>query len=357
MLGNAAVSNVRYLAAMAWPSGLAVYYPFPPPWPLPTVVAATMLAVGLALGALALRGRAPYLAVGYAWYLVALVPVAGIVQAGMQARADRFTYLPSIGILVALVWGASALASRHRWLCAPVAAAMVAAMVGSAAASRVYLGFWHDDHTLFERALAVTERNWFVHSNYGDTLLFEGKLDEAAAHYEQALAIEPHTPTARNRLGTIRLRRGDPDAALEQFIEALREEPAFEEAARNVASALEAKGMEPRVAEETVGALDAGLRRSAADLARSQGWGYQQSLVGVLWKEHGPAVARCRTDLGPALPFELFLTVGANGMVTEAAASPPSPLAACVAASVTEARLPAPPFAPFHAWLTMRLGA
>src|SRR5207245_11469293 len=142
---NAAVSNVQYLAAMAWPSGLAVYYPFPPPWPLATVVAATMLVVCLALGALALRGRAPYLAVGYGWYLVAFLPVAGIVLAGMQARADRFTYLPSIGILVALVWGASALVARHRWLRAPVAAAMVAAAVSLAVASRVYLGFWHDD--------------------------------------------------------------------------------------------------------------------------------------------------------------------------------------------------------------------
>ena len=242
-LGNAVVSCVQYLAAMAWPVGLAVYYPLPPPWPVPVVAAAAAVIVGVGIAALAVRTRAPWIGVGWAWYLVALLPVIGIVQAGMQARADRFTYLPSLGVLVALVWTVAALVRLRPALRSAAVAALLLAVVGFGGATRNALAWWRDDHALFERTLAVTDRNWFIHANYGDTFFFEGRVDEAAAQYEQALAIEPRAAATLARLGTIELRRGDADGAIGHFAAALRVKPDMDDAAGPLASALESRGM------------------------------------------------------------------------------------------------------------------
>jgi len=354
-LGNAVVSCVRYLAAMAWPAGLAVYYPYPPPWPTSVVVAAAAVIAGLCAAAVLFRSRAPWIAVGWAWYLVALLPVIGIIQAGMQAMADRFTYLPSLGVLVAVVWSIAALVEARPALRTSAVAAMVLAVLGFGGATRIALDYWRDDHALFTRALAVTERNWFVHANYGDTFFYEGRLDEAAAQYEQALAIEPRTPVAQMRLGTIVRQRGDIDRAIEHFAAALRVRPDLAEAVDHLASTLEARGMPAADAGEAATALGAAIGRSQADVSRPLGRQYNEGVLRVLWQGHTELVVRCRTELGGALPFDLFITVDPGGTVAETGTGPASPLGHCIAAGLVGAQVPAPPFAPFHAWVTMRL--
>src|SRR5262249_54742433 len=123
-LGNAVVSTVRYVGMMAWPTGLAVYYPFPAPWPLGTIAAAAAVLIALGAAAVALRTSAPWVGFGVAWYMISLLPVIGIMQAGMQGMADRFTYLPSIGLLVAVVWSAAALVAARPTLRLPATAAL-----------------------------------------------------------------------------------------------------------------------------------------------------------------------------------------------------------------------------------------
>lgn len=248
--GNALVSYVRYFGWMAWPVRLGVYYPFPPPWPLATVVAAASLLVAIGIAALLLVRRVPYVAVGYAWYLVTLLPVIGFTQAGGQGLADRFTYVPMIGVLVAIVWGAAEVASRSTPL--RVAAGLAAGLalgllVGQ---TREQLGYWRDAETLYTHTLAVTDGNWLIHHNLGELQLRRGAFDEAIANFTRALELEPRYQQAahslgiaHNNLGALLLRSGARDQALGHFATALRFDPQLASAQQNFRHALAEQGV------------------------------------------------------------------------------------------------------------------
>jgi tetratricopeptide (TPR) repeat protein len=217
---------------------------------------------------------------------------------GHAGRADRFTYLPSLGVLVALVWSVAALVRTRPTLRSAAVAALLLAVVGFGGATRNALAWWRDDHALFERALAVTDRNWFIHANYGDTFFFEGRFDEAAAQYEQSLAIEPRTATTLARLGTIELRRGDADGAIGHFAAALRVKPDMDDAAGPLASALESRGMPPADAAAAVASLRSSIDRSQADLGRPYGREYREGLMRALWQANTGVVMRCHDAVG-----------------------------------------------------------
>lgn len=307
--------------------------------------------------ALLLRNRAPYFVVGYAWYLVALGPVIGLVQAGMQGRADRFTYLPSVGILIAVVWGVSTLLERRPALGPVALSALALIALANGVATRHYLRLWENDDLLLQHTLSVTQRNWFIHANYGDSLFLRGKIDDAAMQYEKALAIEPRTPVAQGRLASIKLQRGELDQAFDHVAWALVGEPNLKDANRTLTRLLQLRGIQPEAAALMAAQIRDGMSRAGRDMTRNGGTSYRQSLGSTLWRQHGSMVARCRTEIGPSPAFALFLTISTNGDVAEAVASPPSALGQCLAAGLTGSRLLAPPFAPFHALVTMQLGA
>ena len=257
--GNALVSYVRYVAWMAWPVRLGVYYPFPPPWPLGTVLAAAGLMIAMGLVALVLARRAPYVAVGYAWYLVALLPVIGFTQAGGQGLADRFTYLPMIGLLIAVVWGAADLVGHSAPL--RVASGLAAGLVVGllAGQTRAQLGYWRDAETLYARTLAVTEGNWLILHNLGELQLRRGAFDEAIANFKRALALEPRyaqaarsLAVAHNNLGALLLRQGVHEEALGHFASALRFDPQLASAQQNFRRELAAQGMGEQQIDEYV---------------------------------------------------------------------------------------------------------
>ena len=257
--GNALVSYVRYFGWMAWPVRLGVYYPFPPPWPLATVVAATSLLLSIGIAALLLARRAPYVAVGYAWYLVALLPVIGFTQVGSQALADRFTYVPMIGVLVAVVWGAADVASRStpvRVAAGLTAGLVLGLLVGQ---TREQLGYWRDAETLYAHTLAVTDRNCLILHNLGELQLRRGAFDEAIANFTRALEVEPRFEEAahslgiaHNNLGALLLRSGARDQALGHFATALRFDPQLASARQNFWRVLAAQGMAEHQIEEYV---------------------------------------------------------------------------------------------------------
>lgn len=231
-LANAAIAYLAYLGAALWPSGLAAVYPHrgvlgaEPAAALlwPGVLAGAVL---IAVSAMACAGiaRRPYLFVGWWWYVVMLLPVSGLVQAGFQARADRFTYLPMIGIGIAVVWAGRDLLAR-RPLLRPVAAGLVlSALAGAAAVTRAQLATWRDSVALFERALAVTDDNYFAHGNLAAVLVAMGRDDDAIAHYQAALQIHPRYATALTGLASIYVRRGRLDEAAGLDERALAEEP------------------------------------------------------------------------------------------------------------------------------------
>lgn len=227
---NAAVSGAWYLLKTAWPSGLSCLYPHPglsaPAWVV--AASAALLAAVTALGLVAIR-RHPYVTTGWLWYLVTLVPVSGLVQVGRQARADRYTYVPLIGIFVIVAWLVPALAARRRGFsrafAATQAAAAATAVLALSGATYRQAGYWHDSLRLNRRAIAVTENNFVAHNNLGHALAGVGDYDGALRHFTTAIRIFPGFMDARYNLGTLYQSLGRLSEAEEQLSIVAREKP------------------------------------------------------------------------------------------------------------------------------------
>src|SRR5262245_7652733 len=188
-IANASVAYAWCVAKTFWPSGLAVFYPLRLPIPRVTLALSAVFVGGVTLLAWRARRTRPWLFVGWFWYLVTLLPVIGLVRVGRQAVADRYSYLPGIGLAVIVAWTGVEIVRAHPATQRTSATIAVAVRVALGVASWVQVGYWRDDGTLYERALAVTEDNFVAHTNYGSALLAQGRVDEALRHYEEALRI------------------------------------------------------------------------------------------------------------------------------------------------------------------------
>ena len=235
---NALESYVIYAAKSFWPSGLAVLYPYPvgasSVWP--SLLAALLLAAVSAFVVRQARAR-PYLAVGWFWYLGMLVPMIGLVQAGEQARADRFMYLPQIGLSIMVAWGAHDLLGRlraRRWAGPAAGAALAALWV----CTWLQVGHWRNTVTLFEHALAVTSDNYLAHDQLADFHLRAGDPDAAERHYRQALGIRPGWATAQFGLADVRAWRGDLSGAIADYERGLANHPGYPKVAGRYGFAL-----------------------------------------------------------------------------------------------------------------------
>lgn len=265
-LANAAVAYVAYLGKLLAPRDLAVFYPHTP---IPAWKAAAAAAVVAAATALALAAwrRAPYVTVGWLWYLGTLVPVIGIAQVGNQAMADRYTYLPGVGIAIALTWGIADLAGAgpRRLLAAGGAAAVLALAV----LARAQVATWQDSVTLFRHALAVAPPSVVVHLNLAEGLREAGRPDEATAHYRAALALEPTRAEALAGLANALLARGRLDEALASMRAALELAPEDPRLHHGMAVILDAAGRRDEAIEhlERAVALDPGLAAAHLGLA------------------------------------------------------------------------------------------
>jgi tetratricopeptide (TPR) repeat protein len=197
---------------------LAAFYPHPgASLPIWKVVGAGTLLAGISLAVLAGWRRRPYLVVGWLWYLGMLAPVIGMTQAGLQARADRFTYLPQIGLYLALVWGAADVCRcwpYRRWLCGLTPVLLLVALMACAWRQT---SFWHDSETLWTHTLACTPRNDVAHCNLGGALLLSGRFQEALVQYGKALEIGPDYATAHQNLGNTLNRLSRFDEALSHY--------------------------------------------------------------------------------------------------------------------------------------------
>lgn len=223
-VANALTNYVLYLGKIVWPWPLAVFYPLNPPDPT-FAAAAALLLVAVSTAALTTARRAPYLLVGWLWFLVTLLPVIGLVQVGGQQIADRYTYLPSIGIFVIVAWGAADLVAWRRGAREWIAVAGCATVAAAALLSWHQVSYWRDSITLFTRAIAVTERNFLAHNNLGEALVAAGRADEAATHYTEAARIHPGYAPARNNVGLVLARQGRYVEAEAEFRAALARSP------------------------------------------------------------------------------------------------------------------------------------
>ena len=222
-LSNALVSYAKYLLLAFWPNDLAVFYPFPeagiPAW---QIIGAALLLIGITAFCFFQRKIRPYLIVGWLWFLGTLVPVIGLVQVGGQTMADRYFYIPSIGLFIAIVFGLADIAERRRvapWLSAAIANVVLLVL---ATLTNAQIHRWSDSFTLFKHALAVTPPNVAIENILGFALQKSGQLDEAAAHFEKALQIKPDDYMSLLNMSVIRFYQGRVPEAIEYAQAAIR---------------------------------------------------------------------------------------------------------------------------------------
>lgn len=224
-LANAFVSYAIYLRQFFWPTGLAAFYPLPAAGhPLWSVAVSLLLVLGISFGAWRCRLRCPWLFIGWLWFLIMLLPVIGLVQVGGQAHADRYTYLPSIGLSLALAWAMADLGVswKRRWIWLGTAGAAAIVALGWTARSQV--ACWRNGETLWRTTLARTGPNALAERSLADCLLRQGRYNEAISHYDQALKIAPDAD-ALNNLGLTFLQRGQLDPAIYYFDQASKALP------------------------------------------------------------------------------------------------------------------------------------
>jgi Flp pilus assembly protein TadD len=222
---NVLISYCRYLGKMFWPTDMAVFYPYPGSWPLMEVLLAGVFLCGISAVFFLGRHRHPFLLVGWLWFVGTLVPVIGLVQVGKQSMADRYAYIPSLGLLVLIIWGAHELAGRRRHRVMALAVSGLAAIVLCLAVTRQQLAYWKDSEALFRHALNVTQNNYIAHNDLGITLVNQGKAGEAISHFEEAIRIKPNYAEQYGNLGIAFLKTGQTNEALEQFQKAVLVKP------------------------------------------------------------------------------------------------------------------------------------
>jgi Flp pilus assembly protein TadD len=239
---NALVAYARYLGKTLWPHALAIPYPPVGHWPFAVAALAAVLLAALSFGALWVGRKFPFIAVGWLWFLGTLVPVIGIIQAGDQSLADRYTYFPLVGLFIALVWTAADIAPGWHHRRAVLAAAASALLLLCAVATRVQLRCWRDSETLFLHAIEVTRGNHVAHNGLGLHLFKRGKVAEAIAHYEAALQINPLYDVAHSNLGRALADQRRYDEAMAQFKTALSLRPDDVKTLNNLGSVLVLQG-------------------------------------------------------------------------------------------------------------------
>ncbi len=243
-INNALVSYVGYLIKMVYPTRLAVLYPHPGAslavWQR---IASSLVLVVITAGAiyLARHGR-HYLAVGWLWYLGALVPVIGLVQVGRQGMADRYTYLPSVGLFIIAAWGAADLSAKWRYRKVVLSASALVVLGALLVCTRMQVRHWRNSFTLCERALAVTENNAVMHYSMGNAFRSADKLDEAITQYQHALRIEPNHSRTHGNLANALLLQGRLKEATEHYRQAVQLDPNYLNARYNLGLALSKQG-------------------------------------------------------------------------------------------------------------------
>jgi len=254
-IGNGLVSCVIYVKQMIWPVNLAVFYPHPGDqlavWKIGLAI---VLLAMVSAAVIALRRKSPYLITGWFWYLVMLLPVIGLVQVGSQAHADRYTYLPQIGLYLLLAWGITdicrACVSTPNAFGVPrnalqfriLGAVAGIAVIALSWCARVQASYWRNGESLWGHALAVTSGNFMAHDGLGDYMAKHGRLDEAIDQFQNALNIAPGYPDIQTNLILALTRKGRTDEAITNLQAHLKEYPNDAQAQYNLGNALQKKG-------------------------------------------------------------------------------------------------------------------
>ncbi|MGO8680684.1 MAG: tetratricopeptide repeat protein, partial [Limisphaerales bacterium] len=234
---------VAYLGQMIYPAGLAVLYPHPGSGlALWKIIAAFVLLLAISAWAIAAWRKRPWFLFGWLWYLGMLVPVIGLIQSGLRAQADRYTYLPQIGLYVLLTWAAADLCAGWRHRRGVLGGGATVILVALLFCARAQTAYWRNSELLWTHTLACTSDNSVAHNDLGNALLQKGSVDEAMAHYQKALQIDPDYVDACYNLGNALLQKGAVDEAIAHYQKALQINPDYAKACNNLGNVLVQKG-------------------------------------------------------------------------------------------------------------------
>ena len=254
---NAFVSCARYLAKTVWPATLANPYPHPGHWPVALVIFSVLLFMGLCVAAFWFARECPFVFTGWFWFAGMLVPVIGLVQVGTQSMADRYAYLPVVGLFVVLVWGLELLTARWHFSKTAVMAVAILILAASAVRTREQLGYWQNDGTLFSHALAVTKNNYTAAINLGTWLSKNGQAAAALGQYDAALKMNPTDPLVLYDVGNAFASLGNYDEAVRDYRRALQFAPGRPNILNNLGCALMAQNQLPEAITNFEAALKA----------------------------------------------------------------------------------------------------
>ena len=307
---NALVSAVTYMGKMFWPAGLSVFYPYPAAIPFWKVLGAAALLVLITVFVFREKARRPWFFTGWLWYLISLFPVIGIVQVGPQSMADRYTYIPLIGLFIALTWAVDETLSRRRFPVFASASLVLILLAGLSSTTWFQLSHWKNSRSLFTHALEVTENNALAHNNLAVALADDGEReaavnhfqeairvnprhfsahfnlanhlvalgrgDQAVFHYREAIRFNPGYTAAHNNLGVVLLRQGNLEGAEAHLLEALKHGPVKEGMLFNMAMIFVSRGENEKAAQ---------LLREALEV--NAGYAEAHNLLGVVYMKEG----------------------------------------------------------------------
>lgn len=228
-VGNALISYSSYIGKTLWPHDLAIFYPLPllygHSFSILTVVACGLLILCITILCVkGIKGH-PYLIVGWLWFLGTLTPVIGLIQVGGQVMADRYMYIPAIGLFIIVAWGISELADKHPGSRIFIIAATVTVLTALATVTNVQLGYWQNGIRLFEHTLNVTPPNYTAHAALGKTFLKQGEDSKALSHFNEALRLNPTLTNVHYSIGTIYNRQRNFDLAIQHYSKELLIQP------------------------------------------------------------------------------------------------------------------------------------
>lgn len=241
-LENSLTGYLKYIGKALWPHDLALLYPLGSSYPLWQVTGSLLVLILVSAAVIWVGRRHRYLAVGWFWFLITLAPAIGLIQVGVQSMADRFSYIPLIGLCIMAAWGVPELTRSLKYREGILALAASGVVIVCSVLTWQQLGYWRDNISIYRHTLQITTDNYLIHNNLGLALVSKGDLDGGIQNYQEALRIRPDYTLALNNLGLALFEKGDLDAAIQNYQKALGLEPGFTAAMNNLGRALASKG-------------------------------------------------------------------------------------------------------------------